>query len=631
MCGIAGILDQAGLDPARARAALERANARLAPRGPDGEGLWVGGRCALAHRRLAVIALGADGAQPMHAHGLSIAFNGEIYNHARLRAELEGLGRRFAGGSDTEVLLAGWAQWGEALLPRLVGMFAFAIWDEARGELVLARDRFGKKPLAYAIDGGRIAFASDMLALEAARGERFALDAAALGWLFALRWLPDHVAFGRGAAKLPAGHVLRFGADGARLSRWYDLAAARDGSLRDPRAARAALVEAFDAAVRDRLVADVPVGAFLSSGIDSALVAASMARAGARARTFTVGFEDSGFLDEREGARVVARHLGTEHVELAIPASGAEALVDATIAGLDEPFADASAVPSFAVARETRRHVTVALSGDGADELFAGYRKYMGEALLGRWARIPAPLRALALGALARLPESRGGGILEKLRRARRFAAGAELDAAARHAAWMQDVRDDELLDLLPRSDWREDNVAQLVANLHAASGEADPLNRALATDIALVLAGDMLVKVDRTSMASALEVRSPFLDQRGAEAAAAMPGALKLRGGVGKAILREAFADRLPAEVFARPKRGFELPVGAWLAGSLAPMLEEACDPARLRRQGLVAPEVVARWRADLASGRRDTTWHLWTLLVLQRWLALHGRAEAA
>jgi asparagine synthase (glutamine-hydrolysing) len=283
------------------------------------------------------------------------------------------------------------------------------------------------------------------------------------------------------------------------------------------------------------------------------------------------------------------------------------------------------------VARETRRHVTVALSGDGADELFGGYRKYMGEALIGRWARIPAPLRALVLAALARLPESRGGGILEKLRRARRFAAGAELDAAARHAAWMQDVGDDELLELLPRSDWREDNVAQLVANIHAASGEADPLNRALATDIALVLAGDMLVKVDRTSMASALEVRSPFLDQRVAEAAAAMPGALKLRGGVGKAILRETFADRLPAEVFARPKRGFELPVGAWLAGPLAPMLAEACDPARLRRQGLVVPEVVARWRADLAAGRRDTSWHLWTLLVLQRWLWLHGRPEAA
>ena len=631
MCGIAGILDLAGLDPARARTALARANERLAPRGPDGEGTWVGGRCALAHRRLAVIALGPGGAQPMHGHGLSIAFNGEIYNHARLRAELEGLGRRFAGGSDTEVLLAGWAQWGEALLPRLVGMFAFAIWDEAGGELVLARDRFGKKPLAYAIDGGRVAFASDMLALEAARGERFALDPAALGWLFALRWLPDHVAFGRGAAKLPAGHVLRVGAAGARLSRWYDLSAARDGSLADPRAARAALAGAFDAAVRDRLVADVPVGAFLSSGIDSALVAASMVRAGARARTFTVGFEDSGFLDEREGARAVARHLGTEHVELAIPASGADALVDATIAGLDEPFADASAVPSFAVARETRRHVTVALSGDGADELFGGYRKYMGEALIGRWARIPAPLRALVLGVLARLPESRGGGILEKLRRARRFAAGAELDAAARHAAWMQDVGDDELLELLPRSDWREDNVAQLVANIHAASGEADPLNRALATDIALVLAGDMLVKVDRTSMASALEVRSPFLDQRVAEAAAAMPGALKLRGGVGKAILRETFADRLPAEVFARPKRGFELPVGAWLAGPLAPMLAEASDPARLRRQGLVAPEVVARWRADLAAGRRDTSWHLWTLLVLQRWLWLHGRPEAA
>lgn len=631
MCGIAGLVDLRGIDPARAAASLARANARLAPRGPDGDGTWIGAQAGFTHRRLAIIALGPDGAQPMHGHGLVITYNGEIYNHAELRRDLEAKGRRFATGSDTEVILAGWAQWGAGLLDRLVGMFAFALWDESKRELVLVRDRFGKKPLLYAAEGARLAFASDFLALEHAADHRFALDRTALGWLFALRWLPDHVCIGKGAAKLPPGHLLRFSDKGVQVERWYDLAAARRERLTDRGLARGRLVASFDAAVRDRLVGDVPIGAFLSSGLDSALVAASMARSGAKVRSFTVGFDDAAFFDERDGARSVARHLGTEHVELAIATADAASLVDAVVRGLDEPFADASAVPSYAVAQATRAHVTVALSGDGADEILGGYRKYQGEALAGRWMALPWPLRKLVTATLARLPESRGGGVLEKLRRARRFAAGGDLDPAARHAAWMQDVGDDELYDLLPNSDWREDNVAQLVADIRAVSGETETLNLALATDIALTLPGDMLVKVDRMSMANALEVRSPFLDQRVVEAAVAMPGAFKVAGGVGKKILREAFADRLPAEVFARPKRGFELPVAAWLAGPLRAMLDEAIEPHRLMRQGLVAPGVVARWRSDLANNRRDTSWHLWTLLMLERWLALHERPEAA
>lgn len=630
MCGIAGLIDLAGLDPVATRRALAQANARLAPRGPDGEGIWIDAQVAFAHRRLAIIALGPEGAQPMHGHGLSITYNGEIYNHAEIRRELEAAGRIFTTGADTEVLLAGWAQWGAALLPRLVGMFAFAIWNAATRETVLVRDRFGKKPLFYARSQQRLVFASDFIALECAAGRRFALNRQALGWLFALRWLPDHVCIGLGAAKLAPGHLLRFNAQGVAIERWYDLAATRSRRLAQPAQARAALVTAFDAAVRNRLVADVPIGAFLSSGIDSALVAASMARSGARVRSFTVGFEDDAFFDERAGARVVAEHLQTDHTELTIATADATGLVDDVMRGLDEPFADASAVPSHAVARATRAHVTVALSGDGADEAFGGYRKYQGEALIARWAAIPAPLRRTAAAILARLPESRSGGVLERLRRARRFTSGADLSAAARHAAWMQDVSDDELVDLLPRSDWREDNVAQLVAVTHQNARESDALNLAFATDIALVLPGDMLVKVDRTSMANALEVRSPFLDQRVVEAAAAMPASLKVSGGLGKRILRDAFADRLPAEVFARPKRGFELPVGRWLAGPLADMLRDASDPKRLARQGLVDPAVVARWHGDLTSGRRDTSWHLWTLLALQRWLTIHDRPEA-
>jgi asparagine synthase (glutamine-hydrolysing) len=623
MCGIAGLADRRGVDRESVAARLERASLRLAPRGPDGAGIWIGEHAAFAHRRLAIIALGPDGAQPMHAHGLSITYNGEIYNHAELRAELESRGRRFASRSDTEVLLAGWAEWGPALLDRLIGMFAFAIWDETRRELVLVRDRFGKKPLFYSVENDRVAFASEFLALEHVAGKTFQLDPDAVAWLFALRWLPDHVAIGRGAKKLGPGEMLRFDHKGVRVERWYDLDTRSLPAIADHAAAKAALIENFDAAVRARLVSDVSVGAFLSSGIDSSLVVAAMARAGVKPRSFTIGFDDAAFLDERKGAAAVARHVGAEHTEIAVAASDAPALLDDVVRGLDEPFADASAIPTFAVSRATRAHVTVALSGDGADEVFGGYRKYQGEIWARRWACVPTMVRNSAARLIEALPERRGSSWGEALRRARRFVAGASSDGASRHAAWMQDVPDDELAALLPGA--APGRVRKLIAD--AAHERGDALNLVLARDLATTLPGDMLTKVDRTSMANSLEVRCPFLDQRVVETATAIPGNFKIANGMGKKILREAFADRLPAEVFARPKRGFELPVGAWLKGALREDLTASCDDAALRRQGLLNAARVVAWRHET---RRDVTWRLWTLLILQRWLAVHRRAEA-
>ncbi|MBM3522829.1 MAG: asparagine synthase (glutamine-hydrolyzing), partial [Alphaproteobacteria bacterium] len=615
MCGIAGLVDLRGIDRAVVAPRLARAEARLAPRGPDGTGSWFGTHAAFVHRRLAIIALGDQGAQPMHGHGLSITYNGEIYNHAELRRALEQRGRRFTGESDTEVLLAGWAEWGEALLPRLAGMFAFALWDQARRELVLARDRFGKKPLVVHADGPSIAFASDQLALEHVVGRQFDLDASALAWLFALRWLPDGATFGRGAMKLGPGCLLRFSAAGPLTHQWYDLAAAAaTRAITRTGDAGRSLVATFDEAVRARLVSDVPVGAFLSGGIDSALVAASMARSQARARTFTVGFVGAGFLDERADAAVVARHLGTEHCEVVLEAGTAADLLDDAVAGMDEPIADASAVPTFAVSRAMRHHVAVALSGDGADEVFGGYRRYQGELLAATWERLPWLARRTITVTASRLPERRTGGRLaEALRRARRFVSTAHADPVSRQAAWMQDVGDEELAALLHIAP--PGLVHGLVAAARNRAGTSDPINAMLAVDIATTLPGDMLVKVDRMSMANGLEVRCPFLDHRVVEIAAAIPGDAKLRRGEGKRILREIFKDRLPTEVFRRPKRGFEIPVRDWLLGPLRPRLDEACDRDRLRRQGLIDPGVPQRWRQELGSGRRDTSWPLWTL----------------
>lgn len=558
-----------------------------------------------------------------------ITFNGEIFNFQALRNDLEQRGHRFVSRSDTEVLLAGWHEWGEQLLPRLTGMFAFALWDPSRRELVVARDRFGEKPVFYAHGGTQLAFASSFTALERIAGTSFPLDRAALRLLFALRYVPEPWAIGHGARKLPPGHLLRFSeAGGLEVRRWYER----------PRVKAASSVEeaahlvraAVDAAVADRLVADVPIGAFLSGGIDSAIVAASMVRQSGSVRTFTIGFPDGpSYYEERPEAKAVADHLGTTHTEIALDVGCAHGVLDAVFSGLDEPFGDSSAVAAFLISREARRHVKVAISGDGADEVFGGYRKYQGELYAGVYARFPRALRDLIEGAAAAMPEGKQGPLLERLRRIKRFVASAGGDPDQRHAGWMRQLSEGELTELLGPGEGIP-QVEEIVARLRAEHAGDDPINAALAIDVGLVLPGDMLVKVDRMSMANGLEVRCPFLDQRVVEAAFGLPGSMKLRRGAGKWILRQAFADRLPEAVFRRPKKGFEIPVAQWLTGPLRDRVRHATDPVRLKRQGVFAPEVPASWLAQLQDGRRDTSWMLWTLIAFQEWARQHRRPEA-
>ncbi|MHB1219280.1 MAG: asparagine synthase (glutamine-hydrolyzing) [Alphaproteobacteria bacterium] len=631
MCGIVGYLDFAGLRADALMPRLARAVERLSKRGPDGGAVWRDERCAFGHTRLAIIDLSASANQPMTGHGLTITFNGEIYNYRQVRDELRALGHIFATNSDTEVLLAGWGAWGADLLPRLSGMFAFALWDAARGELVLARDRFGKKPLFYTHEGGRLTFSSELTALEAVEDKTRPLDLAALRFLFALRYVPDPWTIAEGARKLPAGHLARVTALGVSVERWYDLPAHRPARFTDEASACAVLRMAFDAAVLDRTVADVPIGAFLSSGIDSALVVASLARQVGKPRTFTVGFPGSSdYYEERPGAATVARFLGTDHTEVDIGPDQARDTLDDVIDGLDEPFADSSSLPTYLLSKVTRQHVTVALSGDGADEVFGGYRKYQGELLAELYRAIPAPLRRGVIEPLtALLPEGKDNAGLEHLRRLRRFVAHAGGTPAERQAGWARLLSESELNALLiPHSS--APTVEALVAAARSDARERDPINEMLAAEIAIGLVGDMLVKVDRMSMANGLEVRCPFLDHRVVECAAAMPGGFKLAPGAGKRILRRAFADRLPEEVFRRPKKGFEMPIASWLAGPLAERVRAAIDPAHLARQGLFRPDLPARWFADLRAGRQDTSWQLWTLLVFQSWCEKRGRSGA-
>ena len=634
MCGIAGLVDFAGLDTglvaSRSRSALQRLRAR----GPDGEGAWSDRSCALVHTRLAIIDLSPLGAQPMERDGLVITFNGEIFNFADVRRELASLGRRFRSNSDTEVLLAGWRQWGEGLLPRLVGMFAFAIWDPQARTLFAARDRFGEKPFVYSCAGPRLAFGSDLIACEAMLGETRAVDPAALRALFTLRFVPEPWSIAQGVRKLPAGHWLRFDTSGLAVRRWYDLASERQ-RIQASDDAEADLRHRLDAAVQARLVADVPVGVFLSSGIDSALVAASVAASGARLKTFTVGFDGAAsYYEERPMAAAVARHLGAEHTEIGVSAGRAGEALEQVFLALDEPFADASAIPTFLVSQATRKEVKVVLTGDGADEVFGGYRRYWSELHAGLWNRIPAPLRRGVTSLLKSMPEGKDNLALEWLRRARRFAETADPDPVRRQAGWMRLASEDELGHLLGPAPADPIAIEGAICALRDAAHDDDPVNAMLACDVALGLPGDMLVKVDRTSMAHALETRTPYLDQNVVEWAFALPGSRKLaldRGRpVGKRILRTAFRDRLPAEAFNRPKRGFEMPVAAMLAGPAADRFAAATDPAALARQGLFNPGQIESWSHELAAGRRDTSWQLWTVVAFQEWARVHRRPEA-
>lgn len=620
MCGLAGLVDLTGLDRAAVAPRLDRAVARLKARGPDDNGTWFDERAALGHTRLAIVDLSAAGHQPMTHGRLAVAYNGEIYNHLALRQELEALGEVFVGHSDTEVLIRGWAHWGPAMLARLNGMFAFALWDAGDGSLTLARDRFGKKPLSYALSGSRIAFASDLLALEAVEGTRREVDPDALRLLFGLRWLPEPWSIAKGVRHLPPGHVARFDREGMAIRSFVT---PEELPVYDSEAAAASdLQRRFDDAVARRMVADVPVGAYLSGGVDSAAVAAAMVRASDRVATFTVGFADvPAYYEERPQARAIAEHLGTNHTEIEVSSADALAAVDALFDGLDEPFADSSALPSFILAREARRHVTVALSGDGGDEVFGGYRLYQGELYADAYRRLPGWLRAgLIEPVSARLPDDKGGRLSDKARRLRRFVDHAGKEAVARRAGLARLLDEDELDRLLVHPAGHAPSVEAVFAAARPKNA-LDSITAMLIGDQRTVLPGDMLTKVDRTSMANSLEVRSPFLDPAVVDCANAMPGSFKLKRGRGKAIFEAAFGDRLPAEVFTRAKKGFELPIDRWLAGPLAEHTRRAVDPARLERQGLIRPDLPQRWWDDLASGRRDTSWQLWTLVAFQAW----------
>ena len=614
MCGLAG-------STALPDGFLARAKRLLRHRGPDGDGEWRGrdGRFGLVHTRLAVIDLSQAAAQPMVSDcgRFVIVFNGEIYNFRALRAELEAAGDRFRSESDTEVLLALLRREGAAGISRAIGMFAFALWDNERRELLLARDRLGIKPLLYAplADGG-IAFASEIRALKAHPGIDFGIDPEALSEYLACLYVPAPRTIHRGIRKLPPGHWLRWREGKSEIAPYWQPRISGGRAIAPDEAAEEVL-PLLRQAVSGCMIADVPVGCFLSGGLDSSVVATLMAEEARRlgappVQTFTMTFPEAAY-DERSAAARVAAHIGSRHTEL--PSDPAEAIsADALAVAFGEPFGNPTALLVSALSRAARAHVTVALVGDGGDEVFAGYPRYRG----GRWAqayrRLPAWLRESVVAPLAEhIPESRRG--IHGLRRAREFLTGANRPDPEMYASWVEYFTPEERRRLLGLAA----NPARPIAELYAATHAADPLDAMQQTDLLSFLPGNLLAYGDAMSMAHSLELRLPLLDHRLIETVGAIAPDTRVRGGL-KAVLRAVAKRLLPAEIAGAGKRGFNPPMGVWLDGALKDLIAERLTPGSVAAMGL-AWEPVAELLSLQARGGRDVALKVWALLALDGW----------
>jgi asparagine synthase (glutamine-hydrolysing) len=621
MCGIAGYVG------APAPELLAAMLSSLEHRGPDDVGSHEAPGVGLGATRLAIIDL-AGGGQPIpnEDRSLWIVFNGEIYNHRDLRPDLEARGHRFRSRSDTEVVLHLFEELGERCVEPLRGMFAFAIWNAQRRELVLGRDRLGKKPLYYWQDGGLFLFASEPKALLRHPAVARTLDPAAFHHYLAFGYTPPERSIFAGIAKLPPGHtaILR---DGVLTARRYWALPAGDRLEPAPIApdeAAARVRQELREAVRLRLESDVPVGVFLSGGIDSSVVVASLREVtGQRVATFSIGVPGAASYDELPFARLVAERFDTDHHEEVVEPKSAADLLTAIVQSFDEPFANSSAIPTFIVARATARHVKVVLSGVGGDETFGGYPRYLGVRLSEHYTRVPRWLRRPVGAAVCRLlPESDGSRNWGDW--ARRFVGGVERPMPDRYIAWTR-FFDEATLDRLTSPALRARCAADVEAlprAAYAARGHGDAMDGAIRIDLATYLPHDLLVLADRMSMAHSLELRAPFCDHRVVETALAIAPGLRIPGFRLKGLLKQAYADVLPRPVLTRRKHGFMIPLGRWLRTDLRPVMDELLTPDRVRARGLLVPAAVETLKREHLEGRRGHAHRLFTLMVTELWM---------
>jgi len=648
MCGIAGLFRASGGEENQLAAIASSMTERLAHRGPDAAGYWTHASTGIAfgHRRLSVLDLSQAGSQPMHSDcgRFTVTFNGEIYNHLDIRSELEAAGAapNWRGHSDTETLLYAIRYWGvEVALKRISGMFALALWDERERTLTLARDRFGEKPLFYGWSGRDLVFASELKALATHPSWSPSLDRNALTSFMRYAYVPAPSTIWTGIRKLPSASCVTFtahtspGSMPAPTPYWSlreVVVAAQEKRIADEQEAVAELQRLLSIAIKRQCLSDVPLGAFLSGGIDSSTIVALMqAQASQPVRTFTIGFREDAF-DEAAEARQVAAHLGTSHTELYVDARTAMDVIPKLPTMYDEPFADSSQIPTHLVAALARQHVTVALSGDAGDELFGGYNRHVwGNSLNARFAALPAALRR-ALGIFLRAVSPEPAGTIARLaapllparlnvRRAgdqmaklARIIGSTSLDDMYRELCSIDSDPAQTVLQGEEGGSWSAEEMSKVKMEL-------DPLDRMTLADSLSYLTDDILQKVDRAAMAVALETRVPFLDKDVVEFAARIPPGMKVRDGRGKWLVRQVLYQHVPQNLVDRPKTGFGIPIDDWLRGPLKSWASDLLSPARLRAQSLFNVDRVAARMAEHMSGRRNHGYWLWNVLMAQAW----------
>jgi asparagine synthase (glutamine-hydrolysing) len=614
MCGIIGIV-AAPSAPLPEEDVARAMNAAIVHRGPDDEGRYRDDQALLGMRRLSIIDL-AGGHQPVHNEDetVQVVFNGEIYNYRELRAELARAGHRFYTHSDTEVIVHGYEQWGDGVFARLDGMFGVAIWDVKRRALHLGRDRYGEKPLFYSVDENRrILFASELKSLLHVPGFRAEIDPAAVRAYTCFGYVPMPGSIFRGVHKLPPGHFLRWVDGRATVSRYYKLELGPKIRLTENEAVEE-LARRLDDAVKSRLVSDVPFGAFLSGGLDSSVVVALMSRHLSQpVRTFSIGFREEKY-NELSDARRVANHLKTEHHELVVEPDAVE-LLQSLVWYLDEPFADASAVPTYLVAKLAREHVKMVLTGDGGDEAFAGYDRYLRYLDLQKIGPLK-PAAAMAADLAGRFVPGENGYRLRRIAERLRlpfpdsYLSGVALTRA--------DVAEALLGDAVRGGG---DHYASLASASRSAATLDDALDRCVAIDFASYLPDDVLVKLDRMAMANSLEGRSPLLAPGVVDFAVKLPFELRIRGHRGKHLLRRAAARWLPPEVLEKPKQGFGIPLGAWFRGPLRGLAADLLGSRAFRERGLMRPDAAQRYLDGHLRGEADYGELLWLILSLELW----------
>ena len=624
MCGIAGWANLENKPSQNSgKAFLHAMCERMKHRGPDSEGLWLENEVALGMRRLSIIDL-HTGEQPVYSEDKSIVvvMNGELYNFGEVRSGLEKRGHKFETNTDTEILPHLYEEYGDAMLEHISGMFAFALWDKRKRKLLIARDRFGEKPLYYGVFDGKLIFASEPKVLLEHPSVEAKINTDALRQYLSFDYVPAPASIYKNIYKLPAAHFLILENGEVKTRRYWNLSFHRNGNIPTIEKAATDLRELLTDAVRMQLVADVPLGILLSGGVDSSTVAALATRFSTeRVKTFSIGFEEDSF-DESKYARQVAAHLGTEHYEDKLSVERAADLISEIGTWLDEPMSDGSLIPTFLLARFVRKHVTVALGGDGGDELFAGYPMYFGHKMAGVYDSIPRFLRSNVIEPIVnRLPVSTKNLSFDY--KAKRFVAASKYDAVTRHHSWFGSFSIDGQNDLLTKDVLANSSgdIYKGAKDLLATTDAPTQIERMQFLDMNFYMAEDILTKVDRASMAVSLEVRAPFLDPRVAQFAASLPLEYKLKGNKGKYILKKAVEPLLPRNILQRPKKGFGIPIAEWLKNRLNPLMHDLLDSKRLKNQGLFNEKFVELLIREHERGAASHHKQLWTLLVFQLW----------